>query len=97
MILISRAYSVAYGKTFCKSAVHSVAKAAPSDIRTFMIMISQYYKLYNMFVAGKGPWGSKPLMLEAHEDFLSPLAFQHAGPLLASGGVQLPHTDGGNF
>jgi WD40 repeat protein len=36
---------------------------------------------------GKGPQGSKPLMLEAHEDFLSALAFQHAGPLLASGGI----------
>jgi WD40 repeat protein len=37
--------------------------------------------------AGRGPKGSKPLMLEAHADFLSTLAFQHAGPLLASGGV----------
>jgi WD40 repeat protein len=37
--------------------------------------------------AGKGPQSSKPLMLEAHEDFLSALAFQHAGPLLASGGI----------
>jgi WD40 repeat protein len=37
--------------------------------------------------AGKGPQGSKPLMLEAHEDFLSALAFQHAHPLLASGGL----------
>jgi WD40 repeat protein len=37
--------------------------------------------------AGKGPKGSKPLMLEAHDDFLSALAFQHAGSRLASGGV----------
>jgi len=37
--------------------------------------------------AGKGPQSSKPLLLEAHEDFLSALAFQHAGPLLASGGI----------
>jgi hypothetical protein len=37
--------------------------------------------------AGKGPQSSKPLMLEAHEDFLSGLAFQHTGPLLASGGI----------
>ncbi|MGE3536599.1 MAG: WD40 repeat domain-containing protein [Candidatus Tectimicrobiota bacterium] len=36
--------------------------------------------------AGKGPQGSRPLMLEAHQQFLSTLAFQHAGPLLASGG-----------
>jgi WD40 repeat protein len=36
---------------------------------------------------GKGPHGSKPLMLEAHEDFLSALTFEHAGPLLASGGI----------
>lgn len=35
--------------------------------------------------AGKGPQGSKPLLLEAHQDFLSTLAFQHAGPLLVSG------------
>ncbi len=38
--------------------------------------------------AGKGPQSSKPLMLEAHEDFLSALAFQHTGPLLASGGIE---------
>jgi WD40 repeat protein len=37
--------------------------------------------------SGKGPEGTKPLMLNAHEDFLSGLAFQHRGPLLASAGL----------
>ncbi len=35
--------------------------------------------------AGRGPQGSKPLLLEAHRDFLRTVAFQHAGPLLVSG------------
>lgn len=37
--------------------------------------------------AGEGPQGSKPLVLEAHRQFLSALAFQHGGPWLASGGL----------
>lgn len=36
--------------------------------------------------SGKGPAGTKPLSFEAHEDYVSALAFQKAGPLLASGG-----------
>lgn len=36
--------------------------------------------------SGKGPAGTKPLSLEAHEDFVDALAFQRVGPLLASGG-----------
>ena len=36
--------------------------------------------------SGKGPEGTKPLMLEAHRDFLSDLAYQRNGPLLASAG-----------
>jgi WD40 repeat protein len=36
--------------------------------------------------SGKGPAGTKPLMLQGHEGLLSVLAFQHAGPLLASAG-----------
>jgi WD40 repeat protein len=36
--------------------------------------------------SGKGPAGTTPLSLEAHEDYVSALAFQGAGPLLASGG-----------
>lgn len=34
--------------------------------------------------SGKGPAGSTPLSLEAHEDFLTDLAYQKKGPLLAS-------------
>jgi WD40 repeat protein len=37
--------------------------------------------------SGKGPEGTKPLSLEAHEEPVSALAFQHAGPVLASGGL----------
>lgn len=36
--------------------------------------------------SGKGPARTKPLSLEAHEGYVSALTFQHAGPLLASGG-----------
>ena len=36
--------------------------------------------------SGKDPAGTKPLSLEAHEDFVDALAFQRVGPLLASGG-----------
>lgn len=36
--------------------------------------------------SGRGPEGTRPLELEAHEDFVSALAYQHAGPVLASGG-----------
>ncbi len=36
--------------------------------------------------SSKGPEGTKPLSLEAHQDLVSSLAFQHVGPLLASGG-----------
>jgi len=35
--------------------------------------------------AGRGPEGTRPLVLEAHERSLSALAFQRRGPLLASG------------
>lgn len=35
--------------------------------------------------SGKGPAGTEPRVLEAHQDTLSALAFQRAGPLLASG------------
>ena len=40
-------------------------------------------------VSGKGPEGSKPLQLIAHDDdaMVSVLAYQKAGPLLASGGT----------
>lgn len=34
--------------------------------------------------SGKGPEGATPISLEAHEDFLTDLAFQRKGPLLAS-------------
>lgn len=34
--------------------------------------------------SGKGPEGTTPISLEAHEDFLTDLAFQRKGPLLAS-------------
>ncbi|MEZ4728613.1 MAG: hypothetical protein R3E79_15880 [Caldilineaceae bacterium] len=36
--------------------------------------------------SGKGPEGTKPRTLTGHEDGLSVLAYQHRGPLLASGG-----------
>jgi WD40 repeat protein len=36
--------------------------------------------------AGKGPAGSKPLMLAGHEQLIKQLKFQHRGMLLASGG-----------
>jgi len=36
--------------------------------------------------SGKGPAGTKPIQLEAHEDYVSVLAYQRVGPLLASGG-----------
>lgn len=36
--------------------------------------------------SGKGPAGTKPLVFEAHEDFVSALAYQRVGPLLASAG-----------
>lgn len=35
--------------------------------------------------SGKGPAGTKPIQLDAHQDLLTALAYQHAGPLLASG------------
>lgn len=47
----------------------------------------------------KSPEGSKPISLEGHEEFLSALAFQQRGPLLASAGqdgrviVWHPHKD----
>jgi WD40 repeat protein len=37
--------------------------------------------------SGKGPEGTKPLVLNAHEDFVSSLGFQHRGLLLASAGL----------
>ncbi len=36
--------------------------------------------------AGEGPAGSEPIQLEAHKDFITCLAFQQQGALLASGG-----------
>lgn len=36
--------------------------------------------------SGKGPEGSEPLQLEAHEERIAHLAFQSSGPLLASAG-----------
>jgi WD40 repeat protein len=36
--------------------------------------------------AGKGPAGSTPVQLEAHQDNITCLAYQHQGPLLASAG-----------
>lgn len=36
--------------------------------------------------SGKGPAGTKPQMLEQHEDLLTMLAYQHRGKLLASAG-----------
>ena len=36
--------------------------------------------------AGKGPAGSTPVQLEGHTQYISCLAFQHQGALLASGG-----------
>ncbi len=37
-------------------------------------------------VSGKGPADTRPVQLEAHEDRVTALAFQHAGPVLASAG-----------
>lgn len=34
---------------------------------------------------GRGPAGSTPIVMESHKDFISVLAFQHNGPLIASG------------
>lgn len=36
--------------------------------------------------SGRGPEGSTPTTLEGHEAYLTTLAYQHAGPILASGG-----------
>ncbi len=36
--------------------------------------------------SGRGPEGTKPKMLEQHQDYLTMLAYQHRGPLLASAG-----------
>jgi WD40 repeat protein len=38
-------------------------------------------------VSGKGPAGTKPIQLEGHKAQVTALAFQHAGPLLASAGA----------
>ena len=38
-------------------------------------------------VSGKGPAGTKPLQFEGHKARVTGLAFQHSGPLLASGGA----------
>ena len=38
-------------------------------------------------VSGKGPAGTKPRQLQAHQAKVTALAFQHAGPMLASGGA----------
>lgn len=38
-------------------------------------------------VSGKGPAGTKPAQLEGHKAKVTALAFQHAGPLLASAGA----------
>ena len=38
--------------------------------------------------AGKGPAGSIPIQLEAHEDNITCLSYQHQGALLASGGEE---------
>jgi WD40 repeat protein len=35
---------------------------------------------------GKGPEGTKPILLTAHQDLLTTLAFQHRGNMLVSGG-----------
>jgi WD40 repeat protein len=37
-------------------------------------------------VSGKGPAGTKPMQFDAHQGNVTALAFQPAGPLLASGG-----------
>jgi WD40 repeat protein len=37
--------------------------------------------------SGQGPEGTTPVQLEGHEDNLTVVAFQHAGPLLASAGA----------
>ena len=36
--------------------------------------------------SGKGPAGSRPIELKGHYELISALAYQHKGPLLASGG-----------
>jgi WD40 repeat protein len=36
--------------------------------------------------SGAGPAGREPIQLEAHKDFITCLAYQHQGELLASGG-----------
>ncbi len=38
-------------------------------------------------VSGKGPAGTTPLQFEGHQDKVTALAFQHAGPILASAGA----------
>jgi WD40 repeat protein len=38
-------------------------------------------------VSGKGPAGTKPLQFEGHKSNVTGVAFQHAGPLLASAGA----------
>ena len=38
-------------------------------------------------VSGKGPAGTKPLQFKAHQAKVTALAFQHAGPILASAGA----------
>jgi WD40 repeat protein len=38
-------------------------------------------------VSGKGPAGTKPYQFEAHQAKVTALAFQHAGPILASAGA----------
>ncbi len=37
--------------------------------------------------SGKGPAGRKPIQLQDHNGPISVLAYQHAGPVLASGGA----------
>ena len=39
-------------------------------------------------VSGKGPEGTEPVQLEGHANNVTALAFQHAGPLLASAGAE---------
>ncbi len=39
-------------------------------------------------VSGTGPEGTEPVQLEGHQDNVTALAFQHAGPLLASAGAE---------
>ena len=38
--------------------------------------------------SGKGPEGSKPIELKGHAAFVSALAFQHHGPIIASGSAE---------